>query len=235
MRQQLPLEFKFDNELTFASFATGPNAELLDVLQKLGSSAENPFIYFWGREGIGKTHLLQAICQSPDFDSKPVAMISLGNINEGIYSPAMLEGLEQMALVCIDDVQSLAGKADWENALFHFYNRARDRSTPLVITGNVPPTQLAIGLNDLKTRLGWGLVVQLHDITDEVKLQVMRQRAKLRGMELSNEVGEFLLRRHSREMSALIHLLDELDRASLTEQRRLTIPFVKQFLENDKK
>lgn len=234
MRQQLPLEFKFNNELTFASFVRGSNAELLDALQKLESSAENPLIYYWGRQGVGKTHLLQAICQSPDFANRPVAMISLGDINQAGYSPLMLEGLEQMALVCIDDVHSIAGQADWENALFHFYNRARDQSTPLVITGNLPPAQLAIELNDLKTRLGWCLIVQLHDISDEEKLLVLRQRAKLRGMELNNEVGEFLLRRHSREMNDLMLLLNELDKASLTEQRRLTIPFVKQFLENKK-
>lgn len=231
MRQQLPLEFKFNDELTFDSFVAGGNEELLTALQSLGRSVDYPSLFIWGRRGLGKTHLLQAICQSDDFSNAPVAMLSLQDTNNDGYSPQMLQGLEQMALVCIDDVQAIAGESDWETEMFHLYNRARDRATPLVVTGDSPPAQLNIELPDLRTRLGWGLVFQLHDISDDEKLQVMRQRARHRGMELNNEVGEYLLRRYSRETHDLMRLVDELDKASLTEQRRLTIPFVKQYLE----
>ena len=148
------------------------------------------------------------------------------------YAPQMLDGLETMSLVCIDDIHCIVGQTDWENALFHFYNRARDSSTPLVITGDRPPAQLNLDLPDLKTRLAWGLVLQLQEISDQEKLQALQLCAKHRGMELGNDVGEYMLRRHSRDMVNLMELLDKLDKASLTEQRRLTIPFVKQFLDN---
>lgn len=231
MRQQLPLEFKSNNDLTFDSFVAGSNEQLLAALRNLDHSSDNPCLFIWGRQGLGKTHLLQAICQSDSFSDQPVALISLEDVDKDGYSPQMLQGLEQMALVCIDDVQLIAGQADWETELFHLYNRARDSATPLVVTGDLPPAQLNIELPDLKTRLGWGLIFQLLDIDDEEKLQLMRQRAKHRGMEISSEVGEFLLRRYSRDTRDLMKLIDELDRASLTEQRRLTIPFVKQHLE----
>jgi len=191
-----------------------------------------PIIYFWGRAGTGKTHLLQALCQSPTFDNRPVAMIPLDPKDTGEpYAPQILEGLEKMSLVCIDDVHCVAGNADWEKALFHFYNRARDLAAPLVMCGNSPPAQLAIDLQDLKTRLGWGLVLQLHALSDEEKLQALQIRANVRGIELNDDVGEFLLRRYSRGIADLFSLLNDLDKASLMEHRRLTIPFVKQYLD----
>lgn len=233
MRQQLPLEFKFNNEFTFDSFVPGANGELLEALKNISTLDDVPIVYFWGRTGTGKTHLLQALCQSPVFDNKPVALIPLDPRDSGEpYTPQILEGLEKMSLVCIDAVHCVAGNTEWENALFHFYNRARDLATPLVMCGNSPPAQLDIALPDLKTRIAWGLVLQLHALNDSEKLKAMRVRAKIRGIELNDEVGDYLLRRFSREMTDLIMLLDKLDKASLMEQRRLTIPFVKQFLEN---
>jgi DnaA family protein len=230
MQHQLPLEFKFNNEYTFDSFVTGSNGELIDALQNMHLVDDVPFIYFWGKPGVGKSHLLQALCQSNAFVDKPVAMIPLNESD--FYSPEMLDGLEAMSLVCIDNIQSISGNTDWEIALFHFYNRARESSTPLVICGDSPPTQLGLALQDLKTRLGWGLVFQLKEIDDEDKVRAMRHRANIRGIDLSDEVGEYLLRRHSRDVGALISLLDGLDKASLAHQRRLTIPFVKQFLDS---
>lgn len=232
MRHQLPLEFKFNNEFTFGSFVAGANAELVEALKNFGSSLDVPIIYFWGRMGTGKTHLLQALCQSPTFDKKPVAMIPLdAKDSSELYAPQILDGLEKMSLVCIDDVHCVAGNADWEKALFHFYNRARDSATPLVMCGSSPPAQLDITLLDLKTRIGWGLVLQIHALSDDEKLQALQMRANIRGIDLSEEVGEYLLRRYSREMTDLFTLLDNLDKASLMEQRRLTVPFIKQFLE----
>lgn len=230
MQHQLPLEFKFNNEYTFDSFVAGPNRELMDALQNLDSMEEAPFVYFWGKPGAGKSHLLQALCQSDSFVNKPVAMIPLHESE--MYSPEMLEGLETMSLVCVDSVQSVSRIMGWENALFHFYNRAREASTPVVMCGDSPPAQLGISLQDLKTRLGWGLVFQLKEIDDDGKLNAIRHRANIRGIDLNDEVGEYLLRRHSREIGALIALLDRLDKASLAHQRRLTIPFVKQFLDS---
>lgn len=229
MQHQLPLEFKFNNEYTFESFIPGSNDELVEVLKKFNTGDENPVVYFWGKSGVGKTHLLQALCQSQPFREKPVAMIPLESDET---FPDMLDGLERMSLVCVDSLQCVSGNADWENALFHFYNRACELSTPLVMCANAPPGQLGLSLPDLQSRLGWGLVFQLKELNDNEKIDAMRQRAQIRGIELSDEVGEFLLRRHSREMTALITLLDGLDKASLTEQRRLTIPFVKQYLES---
>ena len=232
MQQQLPLGFKFNNENTFNTFVSGANAEAVQAIQKLGQEVDeqgvNAYIYIWGGQGVGKSHLLQALCQQYAEQQKPVALLSLAHSSQ--YSPKLLDGLEKLSLVCIDDIQNITANAEWEEALFHFFNRMRDNKIPLLISGSQAPVQLNIKLNDLKSRLGWGLTLQITPLDDEHKLKALQKRASLRGMELNDESGRFLLSRYSRDLNDLFNLLDKLDKASLREQRRLTIPFIKQYL-----
>ncbi len=148
------------------------------------------------------------------------------------FVPDVLEGMEQLALVCIDNIECIAGDHEWEVAMFNLYNRILEHNhTSLLITGDRPPRQLALTLPDLASRLDWGQIYKLHPLSDDDKLQAMQLRAKLRGFELPEDVGTFLFRRLDREMRSLFHALDQLDRASITAQRKLTIPFVKEILD----
>ncbi|MCI0508289.1 MAG: DnaA regulatory inactivator Hda, partial [Gammaproteobacteria bacterium] len=159
---------------------------------------------------------------------KPAALLALRNKDQ--YSSSMLEGLERLSLVCIDDIDAIEADHEWEEALFHLYNRAHDHKTALIITGATPPAQLTLKLHDLKSRLGWGLVLQLKPLNDDQKLAALQKRAVLRGLELNNDAGRFLLSRYSRNLRDLFALLDKLDHASLSEQRRLTIPFLRRYI-----
>ena len=145
-------------------------------------------------------------------------------------APELLEGLEQQALIAIDDVQAIAGMPQWEEALFHLYNRVRDCGHRLVVSATVAPAGLTLTLPDLTSRLGWGPVFQLAALSDTDKRAALQMRARRRGLELGNEVPEYLLRRCPRDMDSLFSLLNQLDRASLVAQRRLTIPFVRELL-----
>jgi DnaA family protein len=145
-------------------------------------------------------------------------------------APELLEGLEQQALIAIDDVQAIAGMPQWEEALFHLYNRVRDYGHRLVVSATVAPAGLTLTLPDLISRLGWGPVFQLATLSDADKRAALQMRARRRGLELGNEVAEYLLRRCPRDMDSLFSLLNQLDRASLVAQRRLTIPFVRELL-----
>jgi DnaA family protein len=143
----------------------------------------------------------------------------------------VLEDLEELDVICVDDVDKIAGHSNWEQALFHLYNRLRESSKPMVVTGRTSPRALGLQLTDLTTRLGWGLVFQLKALADDEKVRVLQQRAVARGFELPVDVGDFLLRRCPRDMGALFDLLNQLDEASLAAQRRLTVPFVKTLLD----
>ena len=228
MQQQIPLGFKFNNEVTFETFVPGDSAQAVLAIQKLGHEKDEHYIYIWGGKGAGKTHLLQALCQQYSEHQRPVAYLALEDSDH--YPPSMLDGLENLSLVCIDDIEYVTGNAEWEEALFHFFNRMRDHKTPLLISGSKPPAQLNLQLPDIKSRIGWGLILQIKLLNDADKLQALQKRASFRGMELSDESGLFLLSRYSRDLNDLFNLLDKLDKASLCEQRRLTIPFIRQHL-----
>ncbi len=185
------------------------------------------YVYLWGKPGVGRSHLLQACCHQAEQHSLTTAYLPLSEP----LAPEMLENLECLDLVCLDDIDIVLGKPVWEQALFHFFNRIKDSDKHLVISGNCPPRELAVTLADLQSRLTSGTIFQLNQLTDTEKLQALQLHAHNRGMELSNDVGEFLLRRCTRDMLGLFAILDKLDKASLAEQRKLTIPFVKQSLQ----
>ena len=147
------------------------------------------------------------------------------------FVPEVLDGMEQFALVCIDYIECIAGDEDGEMAIFNLYNRILETGrTRLFITGDRPPRQLNLRLPDLASRLDWGQIYKLQPLSDEEKLLALQLRGKLRGFELPEDVGRFLLKRLDREMRTLFMTLDQLDRASITAQRKLTIPFVKEIL-----
>lgn len=224
---QLPLSIGLRDGASFANYFPGPNREAVQALQEIANAGQQ-FIYLWGAPGTGKTHLLHAVCQSISSQGATSSYLPLSDAGE--ISPDLLIGLEQLALVCIDDIQVIAARPEWEAALFHLYNRILETDTCLVISGRTTPRESGLNLADLSSRLVWGLVLQLHTLNDEEKIAALSLRAKGRGIELPEDVARFLLRRCSRDMPGLFELLQRLDLASLTEQRRLTIPFVRELI-----
>lgn len=220
---QLPLNIGLRDSATFSNFLPAANAAASHALQQ----AEEPFIYLWGASGSGKSHLLQAACHAVTEAGQPAIYIPLG---EPGMAPAMLEGMEQMELVCLDDVDAVVADEEWEQALFHLYNRLRDSGHRLVTAGSSAPASLGVKLPDLVSRLGWGPVFQLQGLSDEEKGEALQQRAANRGMQLPPEVAAYLLQRAPRDTHALFALLDRLDELSLAAQRKLTIPFVRELI-----
>ncbi|CAM4183293.1 DnaA inactivator Hda [Serratia silvae] len=173
--------------------------------------------------------MLHAACAELSQCGEAVGYVPLDK--RAYFVPEVLDGMEQLALVCIDNIECIAGDEEWEMAIFNLYNRILETGrTRLFITGDRPPRQLNLHLPDLASRLDWGQIYKLQPLSDEEKLQALQLRAKLRGFELPEDVGRFLLKRLDREMRTLFMTLDQLDRASITAQRKLTIPFVKEIL-----
>jgi len=226
---QLSLPLYLPDDETFASFYAGENTSLLSAIQTALQQEHGTYIYFWSREGGGRSHLLHAACAELSLRGEAVGYVPLDK--RAYFVPEVLDGMEQLALVCIDNIQGIAGDEAWEAAIFHLYNRILETGrTRLFITGDRPPRQLNLGLPDLASRLDWGQIYRLQPLSDDEKLQALQVRAKLRGFELPEDVGRFLLKRLDREMRTLFMTLDQLDRASITAQRKLTIPFVKETL-----
>lgn len=228
MSRQLALPIPVNEEATLANFCWGDNALLQQQLQLTLSGHGERLLYLWGAVGCGKSHLLQASCQAV---SKHHSAIYLPLKALKKWGPDVLEGIEEQSWITIDDVEAIAGQMAWEEALFHLYNRVRDneRST-LIISGNQSPTSMPVHLPDLRSRLSWGLVIQVNELCDINKIKTLQQHAHQRGFTLPSSVGQFILNRCARNMHDLNRLLDQLDVASLSAQRKITIPFVKQVL-----
>ncbi|AFP84502.1 DnaA inactivator Hda [secondary endosymbiont of Ctenarytaina eucalypti] len=226
---QLSLPLYLPDDETFASFYPGQNGALLAALQDMLSRERVSYLYFWSRKGGGRSHLLHAACAKLSAHAQAVGYVPLDK--RTWFVPEVLDGMEQLALVTIDNIQCIVGDPPWEMAIFNLYNRIQEtRRTRLIISGNCPPRQLKLSLPDLASRLDWGQIYRLQPLSDEEKSAALQLRAKLRGFELPEDVRRFLLKRIERDMRTLSATLNQLDNASIQAQRKLTIPFVKVIL-----
>jgi DnaA family protein len=222
--QQLPLGLSIRPSVDFASFIVGRNGEAVSRLR----TPQDPFIYLWGESGSGKSHLLQAACLQAHGEDRLPAYLPLKSEQE--IDPEMLVGLESYALVCLDDLERIAGKAVWERAIFNLFNLLRENDGELIVAADRPPANLPIELPDLASRLTWGPCYHLIPLDDDERLELLMTSAERRGMSMSVETASFLLQRTPRDIHFLTLLIDRLDTASLAAQRRLTIPFVREIL-----
>ncbi len=223
--RQLSLPLGPAEERGFASYVPGPNAEAVALLRALArGEATAPVIHLWGPPGVGKTHLLHALCAETTRDAGlPCAYLPL---DQHELSPRALEGLEQLGLVCLDALEAVAGEPLWEEALFHLCNRLREAGVPLVSAARAAPAGLGLALPDLRSRLAWGQVLRLRPLGDGDLERLLREAARRRGLQLGEEAACFLLRRCPREPARLLALLEQLERLALAEGRRLTVPFL---------
>lgn len=228
MPKQIPLQLEFRADQHFDHYHPGANSETVWLLADAAAGNGEHLIYLWGDAGLGKTHLLQAICQRAHQGQRSAFYLPLKSI--GHHGPEFLDGLESFGLVCVDDVEAIAGDEEWELTFFNFFNRSRDLGHHLIVAARYPPRELGILLPDLKTRLAWGLTLRLQSPDDEDKLAALTLRAKTLGFELTPQVGRFLIARYPRDLPSLWSLLARLDRATLAAKRKLTIPFLKSFL-----
>lgn len=231
MAAQIPLQLWINPEQSFASYVAGPNSTLLAAIQACAEGHGESLVYLWGEAGLGKSHLLNACCQAAQSARCRSAYVPLAELRR--YGPDVLEGLEVLDLLCLDDIQAIAGDAVWETALFHAFNRLRDAGKHLIVAADTAPAQLPVALPDLRSRLAWGLTLRLQALAEEDTLAALTRRARLLGMTVTPAVGRYLLAHCSRDLPSLWRLLDGLDHATLAAQRKLTIPFLKTYLQQN--
>ncbi len=224
--QQLPLGIGLRDDATFDNFLVEANGLVTQAVEAVAKGSGEQYLFIWGVPGSGCSHLLQAACHVADASRRRAIYLPLDEL--AAHGPSLLEGLDSLDLVCIDHPEAVAGKRDWEEALFHLFNRLRDSGRSLLIAAGQSPRQLGIRLPDLASRLSWGMVVRLQALSDESKVKALQMRARARGIELGDEVAQYILHRSPRDMNRLFEVLDRLDQASLSAKRKVTIPFVKQ-------
>ncbi|WP_158774286.1 DnaA regulatory inactivator Hda [Cobetia sp. L2A1] len=204
------------------------STSLAEALKGQLAPGGEPFVYLWGGDQSGRSHLLQAACHLAGEQGKRAFYLPLNEI--GHFPPHMLEGLDEMDLVAIDDLDGVIGRKRWEEALFHLYNRLRDGGRHLLVSASCAPRLLPATLPDLASRLSWGVTFHLSGLDDAQRLEALKLRARDHGLALPDEVARYILHRGPRSLPGLFAAMSQLDNASLSAQRKLTIPFVKQAL-----
>ena len=225
---QLALSVQLRDSARFANFLAGGNRELVSQLQSIAHGTGDSLCYCWSTSGQGKTHLLQAACHAARQAGRGAMYVALRQAAE--LSPALLDDLAGLDLVCLDDIEAIMGQRAWEEALFSCYNALREAGTGLIVSADRAPARLPLVLPDLRSRLEWGLVYQVRPLTDGERLEALQLRARSRGFDIPDDTARYLMHRGPRAMPALFDLLDRLDMASLAARKKLSVPFVKEVL-----
>ena len=222
---QLALPLRLADHAIFASYLATGNETLVATLRNLANGDDGIGCWLWGASATGKTHLLQAVCEQVGDQS---VYIPLAGLKEA--GPAILEGLANRAMICIDDIDAVAGDAEWELGLFALCNQVVDAGGKIVAAARAAPRATEFELADLQSRLSALPAFQTRPLGDVETRQALQLRAEHRGLDLPDDTAQYLLNRSRRDMASLYDLLDKLDDEALRAQRRLTIPFVKEVL-----
>ena len=241
--KQFALDLSHTPKASLENYLPGKDLALISTLQDLSQSwhrqsqmiPNNPlnqrWIYWWGPEGSGRTHLLAALRNAAAatgidyFSLKPLEPTSWVRLEEKMG--ALIES-DAPSVITVDDVDRLDDRL--VGALFRILNGVQaSKSIYIFMTGKAAPAALEIR-EDLRTRLGWGLVFQTELLDDDAKIQALEQAAQARGLVLSPDVLPWLLSRFYRDMPNLMALIDALDAYSLETKRAVTLPLVRELL-----
>ena len=224
---QMALPLRLADHAVFASFLSIGNEALVATLADLASSASGQGCWLWGPSAIGKTHLLQAVCDSAGDRSVYVPLRMLADAG-----PEILDGLAGRDIICIDDIDAVAADPAWEGALFTLCNQVLDADRILIVSAAMSARECPISLPDLQSRLARLPIFQVQPLGENERVMALQLRARHRGLDLPDDTARYLLTRSRRDMASLYGLLDKLDLEALRAKRRLTIPFVKSVLES---
>jgi len=215
--KQLVLDLGADPAQSLDTFQVGANAELTHLMHQFAQRASREhFAYLWGDTGAGKTHLLQALAATPA--SRYIAADAPSEAF--VFAP-------EVTLYLLDDCDRLSPQAQID--AFALFNQIREHGAYMVATGPVPPAVLPVR-EDLRTRMGWGLIYLIHGLSDDQKIAALTQAAEARGLTLSASVLPYLLSHFKRDMRSLATMLDALDQYSLETQRPVTLPLLRDLL-----
>ena len=218
---QLGLPISLDSKMLLDNFLG--NKQLLDFIDQLYVDKTSAEIYVYGAPGHGKTHLLQG-----------ATLRSLSNQQNAMYIDChnslpghVLESIEQLNWISIDNIDTINDND--QNLFFDLYNRAKQATVTMLISGSDLPSQLSV-MKDLKTRLGLAAIFQLQPLNDELTMLVLNNQMIDRNLSIDSKVYEYLFKYYSRDIKVLLTAMNDLDKASLQEKQIITIPFVRKTL-----
>jgi DnaA family protein len=233
MSKQLTLNISLRDGLRFSSFYyNDKNSQTYFILKAFSEASQQigiQQILLWGDAQSGKSHLLQACCYQLAEQGLQANYLPLKVLLP--HGTKILSGLHHSNLIVIDDVDTILGNTDWEDALFNLINQARIAGQRLLLSSNKNPRDFKCYFTDLLTHLVWGSNYQLTELSQEEKPHFLQFRAKQRGFTLDDKVIDYIYKHYPQDMESLLEILDKLDQESLQRKAKITIPLVRQVFE----
>ena len=237
MAQQLILNFNLRAPASFENFYTGSalpdnktsKLEIITGILEQFADNKHRFVYLYGQAATGKTHLLQAIGnQLQPNSTRSYFYLSFKTEN---LSPQVLDDLNIFDVLCLDDLDSISQNKDWELALFDCYNQRLDAGKQLLIASKDAPSNWGFELADLKSRLSSALILEVPVCGDDDKFEILTEWVNRNFIIIEPKVILFILQNYSRDLGSLFDLFTYLSEMSLREKKKITVPFIKLFLE----
>lgn len=227
--EQLPLALRLAPSATFDTYVAEGDHAALTHIHAVAEGERRDTIWLTAERGGGKSHLLQAACAAADASGRRAIYVPLARHAE--LTPGVLENLDTLDLVALDDLESVAGNAAWERALFGVLTPMSASPPGVLLASARLPSQTGFELRDLASRAGGAIVYRLAPLSDEARAEALRRHASSRGLQLEGAAARFLLNRIARDMGTVGAWLDRLDAAALAAQQQITIPLIRALLE----
>jgi len=225
---QIPLGVQIEEHATLDTFYIGSNEQTYCSLRPFLMDNTQVILCLWGQPLSGVTHLLQALTHLGIQSGRRCIYLPLKTISD--QSCDVLNALDQFDVVCLDDLEFVLNKQDWQEGLFNLFNRFNAAKKKLVIGLKQHPAQLDIALKDLRSRLNWGLSLQIHALNESDLKQALKEKAQRQGLVLTDELANYIVSRAPRDIKSVLTIFEKLDHASLVEQKKLTILFAKKIM-----
>lgn len=225
---QIALPLGFDRRFSFENFFSDDAGLVVSSLKALIDADGESFIILWGGRESGKTHLLNAAAHYARDQSASLHLYDACLFSD--LDPSCLDDFAEGSILAIDNLDAICGEKAWESAFSYLINRAHQRALRLLVSLGARPRDLDCALDDFRSRLSWGLLLEL-PVAKETEIEnIIRQRARLLGHDLPQEVVSYLIRHYPRNLASQLDILLKLDAASLATKKKITIPLVKQVM-----
>ena len=222
--KQLPINFSFYEIKSFFNYIPGNNIFIIETLRGVANENSHNLIFLVGATSSGKTHL----CASTYEESKKNKLYyNAENIHK-----LKRENIEDLELLILDDFDIIINNHNLEETLFYIMNDLMIRKKSIFLTSSIPANEINFKLKDLKTRVCSDQILEIKELDDSEKINLLYKIAKNRGWILSDKVSKFILNHFDRDLYFLCNVIKSIDERSLSEKKNITIPFIKKIIKS---
>ena len=221
--KQLTFPWNKSNKSKFDNFYfESSNIEAKDALLASGD------IFLYGLEKTGKTYLLQSLCNYYFNEGKTSLFMPLKEVSD--LGSQITESLESLDLICIDDVDLIAGDNSWEIAIFNLINNCLLTNCRLVFCSSFNPSNIDFVLKDLMSRIKKINHIEIFPVNTNNLPKAIKYIANSRSINLGEREIDYLIRYSERSISNLINIIEKLDDLSMELKRKITVPLIKEVI-----